>query len=254
VGFGRDAAGVPDNLDRLYSPWRMRLPGGDIVGLFRDHYLSDLVGFVYSRMSAEAAAEDLHRRIRAIGDRAGSAQPLTVPLILDGENAWEYFPGNGREFLRRFYARIQNDPAIRALTASEAIAAAGELPVLSHIVPGSWINANFDIWAGSAEDIRAWELLRDARDVFQRARRSSSTPGASAVPPQPLSLAYESILTAEGSDGCWWYGPEHSSPNDAEFDSIYRTHLTEVYVALGAEAPETLAQPIKRPLERALVL
>jgi len=254
VGFGRDAAGVPDNLALLYSPWRMRLPSGDIVGLFRDHYLSDLVGFVYSRMPAEAAAEDLHRRIRAIGDRAASDRPLTVPLILDGENAWEYFPGNGREFLRRFYARIQNDPAIRALTATEAVAAAGELPTLSHIVPGSWINANFDIWAGSAEDIRAWELLRDARDVFQRARRSSSTPGSSAISPERLAHAYESILTAEGSDWCWWYGPEHSSPNDAEFDSIYRTHLTEVYVALGAEAPETLAQPIKRPLERALVL
>jgi len=254
VGFGRDAAGVPDNLDRLYSPWRFHLPGGDIVGLFRDHYLSDLVGFVYSRMSAEAAAEDLHHRIRAIGDRAASARPLTVPLILDGENAWEYFPGNGREFLRRFYSRIQNDPAIRALTASEAVAAAGELPVLSHIVPGSWINANFDIWAGSAEDIRAWELLRDARDVFQRARRASANHGPSAVPPERLAHAYESILTSEGSDWCWWYGPEHSSANDAEFDSIYRTHLTEVYVAIGAEAPETLAQPIKRPSERALVI
>jgi len=254
VGFGRDAAGVPDNPDRLYSPWRMRLPGGEIVGLFRDHYLSDLVGFVYSRMNAAAAAEDLHRRIRAIGERAGSGRPFTVPLILDGENAWEYFPGNGREFLRRFYALIQNDPAIRALTASEAVAAAGELPVLSHIVPGSWINANFDIWAGSAEDIRAWELLRDARDVYQRAHRASAHPGPTAVPPERLAHAYESILTAEGSDWCWWYGPEHSSPNDAEFDSIYRTHLTEVYVAIGAEAPEALAQPIKRPAERALVV
>ncbi|HKO05550.1 MAG TPA: glycoside hydrolase family 57 protein, partial [Candidatus Acidoferrales bacterium] len=256
IGFGRDLAGVPDNADRIYSPWRLRLPGGDIVGLFRDHYLSDLVGFVYSRMPAEAAAEDLHRRIRAIADRSRSGRPLTVPLILDGENAWEYFPGNGRDFLRRFYTRIQSDPAILALTATEAIAAAGELPELSHIVPGSWINANFDIWAGSPEDIRAWELLRETRDVFERARRSSANPGAASggIPPERLAHAYESILTAEGSDWCWWYGPEHSSANDAEFDAIYRTHLTEVYIALGAEAPEALAQPIKSPAERALVL
>ena len=74
-----------------------------MVGFFRDHYLSDLVGFVYSRMSAEAAADDLHRRIRAIGDREPQGRTATVSVILDGENAWEYYPGNGREFLRQFY-------------------------------------------------------------------------------------------------------------------------------------------------------
>jgi len=251
VGFGRDVDGVPDNALRMYSPWRLRLPTGDIVGLFRDHYLSDLVGFVYSRMSADAAAEDLHRRIRAIGERVQSSAPLTVPLILDGENAWEYFPGNGREFLSRFYGRVQADPDIRALTASEAIAQAGSLPEITHIVPGSWINANFDIWAGHSEDVRAWELLRDTRAAYERAVRAAD---ASRVPPARLAHAFESILTAEGSDWCWWYGPEHSSANDAEFDAIYRTHLTEAYVALGLEAPEALAQPIKRAPERALVL
>jgi alpha-amylase/alpha-mannosidase (GH57 family) len=254
VGFARDAAGVPANAAQLYSPWRMRLGGKEIAGLFRDHYLSDLVGFVYSRMSAESAAEDLHRRIRAIGERAREGRPLTVPLILDGENAWEFFPGNGRDFLRKWYGRIQADGDIRALTVSEALAAAGELPELSHVVPGSWINANFDIWAGSSEDMRAWELLRDARHVYESARVATQNKLEGAVPPERLAHAHECVLTAEGSDWCWWYGPEHSSANDAEFDAIYRTHLTEVYVALGLDAPETLAQPIKRPPERALVL
>ena len=82
-------------------------------GFFRDHYLSDLVGFVYSRMSADVAAEDLHRRIRAIGDREPPGRTATVSIILDGENAWEYYPGNGREFLRKFYKRIEEDPEIR---------------------------------------------------------------------------------------------------------------------------------------------
>jgi alpha-amylase/alpha-mannosidase (GH57 family) len=254
VGFARDTAGVPANAAQLYSPWRVRLGGKEITGLFRDHYLSDLVGFVYSRMPAESAAEDLHRRIRAIGERAQEGHPLTVPLILDGENAWEYFPDNGREFLRKFYGRLQADADIRSLTASEAIAAAGPLPEVSHLVPGSWINANFDIWAGSGEDLRAWELLRDARDVYETARQAALKNPAGAVPAERLAHAHECILTGEGSDWCWWYGPEHSSANDAEFDAIYRTHLTEVYVALGLDAPETLAQPIKRPPERALVL
>ncbi|MGH9680311.1 MAG: glycoside hydrolase family 57 protein, partial [Candidatus Acidiferrales bacterium] len=116
VGFGRDGAGVPDNADKLYSPLRVRVAGREMVGFFRDHYLSDLVGFVYSRMDSGAAAEDLYRRIRAIGERVSIGRPLTVSLILDGENAWEYFPGNGREFLWQFYRRIDNDPDIVAMT------------------------------------------------------------------------------------------------------------------------------------------
>jgi hypothetical protein len=69
-----------------------------------------------------------------------------------------------------------------------------------------------------------------------------------------LKEAQESLLTAEGSDWCWWYGPEHSTANDAEFDALYRKHLTGVYLALGQAAPEELAKPIKRMPERAYQL
>ena len=253
IGFGRDAAGVPDNAKKLYSPLRVRLGEREITGFFRDHYLSDLVGFVYSRMEASSAAEDLHRRIRAIGERVELNRPLTVSVILDGENAWEYFPGNGREFLRQFYRRIENDPDIRALTVSEALAEAGEIPTVKGIFPASWINANFDIWIGHAEDVTAWNLLREAREFYAEVKRSREKGSATAPNEQQLSAAYESLLAAEGSDWCWWYGPENSSVNDAEFDAIYRKHLTEVYIALGAAAPDALAEPIKRRPERAAV-
>jgi alpha-amylase/alpha-mannosidase (GH57 family) len=103
VGFWRDAGGYPENGSNLYSPWKLQKSGREIFGFFRDHYLSDLVGFVYSRMGAVAAAEDLHRRIRAIGDREPQGRTATVSVILDGENAWEYYPENGRQFLREFY-------------------------------------------------------------------------------------------------------------------------------------------------------
>ena len=118
VGFFRDATGIPSNAERLYKPWRVQTPGGEITGLFRDHHLSDLIGFVYSRMDSRAAAADLHERLRYLGERVQSAQPLTICLFLDGENAWEYYPGNGREFLREFYRRIASDQDFRALTAS----------------------------------------------------------------------------------------------------------------------------------------
>src|SRR5579863_1467056 len=254
VGFGRDAAGVPDNADKLYSPLRVRVGGREMVGFFRDHYLSDLVGFVYSRMDMSAAAEDLYRRIRAIGERVQIGRPLTISLILDGENAWEYYPGNGREFLRQFYGKIENDPDIRALTASEAVAAAGEIPRNNGIFPASWISANFDVWIGAAEDVTAWDHLRRARDFYAQQADNS----ARGIPKSPnatqLLIAYEALMAAEGSDWCWWYGPEHSSANDAEFDAFYRKLLTEVYLRVGLDVPDELAEPIKILPERAVVI
>src|SRR6266487_4155099 len=254
VGFFRDSNGLPANADRLYKPWRLQLGGNGITGLFRDHHLSDLIGFVYSRMDAKAAAADLHLRMRHLGESVQGNQPLTISLFLDGENAWEYYPGNGREFLREFYRRIQNDQDFRALTASEAIAAAGEIPATTGIFPASWINANFDVWIGHSEDIAAWELLWDAREAYARAAEAREKGSPDAPTETALREAFESLLAAEGSDWCWWFGPEHSTANDAEFDALYRKHLTGIYLALGQVAPEELAKPIKRRPEHALKL
>jgi hypothetical protein len=254
VGFFRDGAGLAANADRLYRPWRVKAGTTGITGLFRDHHISDLIGFVYSRMEAKAGAADLHGRLRAIGERVQTKQPLTICLFLDGENAWEYYPGNGREFLREFYGRIQADSDFRALTASEAIAAAGEISETGGIFPASWINANFDVWIGHSEDVQAWEYLWDAREAYARAEEASARQHSDAPDETALEAAKESLLAAEGSDWCWWYGPEHSTANDAEFDALYRRHLTGVYRAVGKLAPDELATPIKRQPERALHL
>ena len=254
VGFFRDSNGIPANADRLCKPWRIQLGDRAITGFFRDHHLSDLIGFVYSRMDPKVAAADLHSRLRALGEKAFGNQPLTLSLFLDGENAWEYFPGNGREFLREFYRRVESDPDIRALTGSEAIAAAGEIPTTTGIFPASWINANFDVWIGHSEDIAAWELLWDAREAYARAVEARKKGRSGAPTETALKEAHESLLAAEGSDWCWWFGPEHSTANDAEFDALYRKHLTGVYLALGHVAPEELAKPIKRRPEHAVQL
>lgn len=254
LGFSRDSAGLAANADRLYRPLRVQTGKNGITGLFRDHHISDLIGFVYSRMDAKAGAGDLHARLRAIGERVQSRQPLTVSLFLDGENAWEYYPGNGREFLREFYGRIQADPDIRALTASEAIAAAGEISETQTIFPASWINANFDVWIGHSEDVQAWDLLWDARESYSRAEEARVQGRQDAPTESALRTAKESLLGAEGSDWCWWFGPEHSTANDAEFDALYRKHLTGVYRAVGKIAPDELAKPIKKQPERALHL
>ena len=254
IGFFREASGLPANAEKLYRPWRVQMGANGITGLFRDHLISDLIGFVYSRMDSKAGAADLHGRLRAIRDRLQTQQPLTVCLFLDGENAWEYYPGHGREFLCEFYGRVQGDPDFRALTASEAIAAAGDIPQTGGIFPASWINANFDVWIGHAEDVQAWDLLWDAREAYARAEEARKQGRNDAPSEEALKEAKESLLAAEGSDWCWWFGPEHSTANDAEFDALYRRHLTAIYRALGMVAPDELAKPIKRQPERALFL
>ncbi len=255
VGFGRDGAGVPDNADKLYSPLRVRVGGREMVGFFRDHYLSDLVGFVYSRMDTYAAAEDLYQRIRAIGERVHIGRPLTVSLILDGENAWEYFPGNGREFLRQFYRRIDNDPGYSGADGERGCVRRREKfrgTTAFFRRPGSTPIST----CGSARRKTSRPgTICGAREIFTRSRRRMPRKDfPRRRPRRNLLIAYEALLAAEGSDWCWWYGPEHSSANDAEFDAFYRKLLTEVYRSLGAEAPDVLAEPIKRQPEPALVL
>lgn len=246
TGFYRQADGSVTGGRELYRPHRFEWGEKGISLFFRDHQISDLIGFVYSRMDAHTAAADLIQRIKSAGRSTGDRAPV-VSVILDGENAWEFFRGNGREFLRSFYARLGSDPEVRALAASEALKVA-EPGRLARVVPGSWINANFDVWIGADEDNRAWDLLAEARDFFAE---NSRKPGTS---PEQVELARQELWISEGSDWCWWYGPEHSSAHDEEFDLLYRKHLSNIYRMLGASPPDELAVPIKRPRTRALMV
>ncbi len=159
-----------------------------------------------------------------------------VPIFLDGENAWEYYPKSGREFLRRFYDALQQEPGMEAVTVSEAIARQKNPGHLKSLVPGSWINANFNVWIGAPEDNKAWDYLYAARNFYAQAAPSATE--------EQRKLAWEEILIAEGSDWNWWYGPEHHSANDRDFDELYRKHLSNAYQALGGTPPDYLAQPI----------
>jgi len=239
MGFYRRGDGTLQGGEELYRPHALSTGGKPISLFFRDHQLSDLIGFVYSRMEPQAAAADLHQRIKAAGRSTGQ-RPAVVSVILDGENAWEYYPGNGREFLKAFYGRIAADPELRAVTASETLKAT-EPGALTHIVPGSWINANYDIWIGAEEDNRAWDLLSEARDFYAQHL------GSPKVAPENRRLAQQELWVAEGSDWCWWYGPEHSTANDEEFDLLFRKHLSNIYRLLGGSPTDDLAVPIKRP-------
>ncbi|MCU1306873.1 MAG: glycoside hydrolase, family 57 [Acidobacteriaceae bacterium] len=237
----RDGRLHPEGAAKLYNIYRYQQKNGDMHLVFRDHSLSDLIGFVYSGMPpAQAAEHFIHQLKESAQAIVNQGKNAIVPVILDGENAWEFFPKSGREFLRHLYRAIQADPQLEALTISEAIERhqPDDFGTLSHLVPGSWINSNFNVWIGAPEDNRAWDYLTAARDFFSA--------NASAVSPEQRDLAHEELLIAEGSDWNWWYGPEHHSANDADFDELYRKHLSNVYQALGSAPPEYLAQPISR--------
>jgi alpha-amylase/alpha-mannosidase (GH57 family) len=224
------------NPDVTYRPYLWKQGTREMHGLFRDHTLSDLIGFVYSRMGAKEAADHFLASIRAnCAPILRSGRDALVPVILDGENAWEYFELSGRPFLRELYRQISEDKQMEALTVSEAIQQVPAEP-LGHIHPGSWINANFDIWLGAEEDNKAWEYLLRARETYDRLKDK--------VTEEARVLAFEEILIAEGSDWNWWYGPEHSSANRPDFDRLYREHLANVYRALGQPPPEELSRPI----------
>jgi len=223
-----------------YRSYVWRQSGRELKLLFRDHYLSDLVGFVYSRMQPrEAAAHLMDRIIENTAGILAEGRDALVPIILDGENAWEHYPLNGRPFLQDLYGRLSEDPRIEALTVSEALERTEPLP-LDRIHPGSWINANFDVWIGYEEDNRAWELLLAARRTYDEAAT------AGPIPEDRRKVAWEELLIAEGSDWCWWYGPQHWSENREEFDQLYRAHLANVYQALDREVPAELGRPILR--------
>ncbi len=236
--FHRDETGAVEGGQQLYQPYRFEAGNRSIALFFRDHVLSDLIGFVYQRMEPHAAAHDLMHKIRRAASKAGD-RPAVLSIILDGENAWEYYPRNGREFLREFYGLLAGEPEIRAMTPSEILTDCRPA-LLGRIVPGSWINANFNIWIGAEEDNRAWDLLGDARDFF--AQHS----GNEAISTEIREMARQELWIAEGSDWCWWYGPEHSTASDEEFDNLYRKHLGNIYRLLGGRAPDQLAFPIKR--------
>jgi len=235
----------------LYRPYEWRQAGRALHVVFRDHFLSDLIGFVYSGMDAAPAAGDFLHRIRGnCAEILATGRDALVPIILDGENAWEFYHRNGRPFLRELYRRISEDRGMRAVTIGEALRLMAPEP-LDHIFPASWIDSNFDVWIGAEEDNQAWTQLLRARQTFDAASQAASgavpQAGQPALPTEEQRRrAFEEILIAEGSDWCWWYGPEHQSNQRPEFDQLFRNHLANVYHFLNLAPPEELSRPILR--------
>ena len=224
----------------LYRAYRVASDGAEVQIVFRDHVLSDLIGFQYHHADPRESAQDFLERLLEIGRHAPGGECL-VPVILDGENAWEHYPNQGVDFLQALYEGIVTTPGIEPVLLGEFLAEHPPTGHLPRLAAGSWINQNFAIWVGHEEDNRAWDCVFAARD-FLRERTAGADPGGRER--HSIAAAWEEIYIAEGSDWYWWYGEEHSSGQDEVFDLLFRTHLKNVYRFLGEEPPAELDVPV----------
>lgn len=230
-----------------HAVYRYGTDQGSLSLFFRDHALSDRIGFVYSGWDADKAVNDfidhLHQLEKIIGDNPNAV----VPVILDGENCWEYYDRDGDDFLNLLFEQLNRDKMIETITMSEAAERLQPID-LPHIQAGSWINHNFRIWIGHSEDNTAWDLLYDARQALTGFKNSNPEFDATR-----LARAEKSLMVAEGSDWNWWYGDEHRGSHNEEFDQLYRAHLSAVYSELGLEIPRLLLSPISSNLPETFV-
>jgi len=105
VQFSRDAGMRINRPDILYRPYQVWADSEPMNIIFRDHFLSDLIGFKYQWTPPERAANDFLTRLWQIRQRAPSGDRF-VAVILDGENAWEHYKSSGVDFLRALYQRL----------------------------------------------------------------------------------------------------------------------------------------------------
>jgi len=254
-GFvSRDAKGFVRNPDQMYRSYRVAEGSHELSIVFRDHALSDMIGFHYQRSEPAAAADDFIAHVHAIGEAVqGSGHQPLVSVILDGENCWEHYPDGGVPFLRALYERCCKSPDIEPVTIGAYLERQPPRDTLPHLFAGSWISHNFAIWVGHEEDNTAWDALHKTREYLKEwEKRYGDTATANPAERSPLQRAWEEIYIAEGSDWFWWYGDDHSSAQDALFDSLFRKHLQNVYLLLGDAPPPELARAISRKGQRAI--
>ena len=244
----RNRAGVVKDPASWYRAHRVAGSNGQGVDVvFRDHLLSDLIGFVYAHWNEQQAADDFIKRLSGIKQAMGNrVAESAVTIILDGENAWEHYPADGALFLNELYGRLNDSPEYEAVTISDYLNHRREpVPKIKKIYPGSWINRNFRIWIGHPEDNLAWDYLSQARrELVLFEQQHTEQINTDYKLKDNIKKAWEHIYIAEGSDWCWWYGDDHSSENDADFDELFRRHLMTVYRSIGEEIPEHLHHTI----------
>ena len=212
---------------------------GKLVCFFRDDKLSDEIGFNYSTWHADDAVANFIHNLERIA-KTHKGRKLAVPIILDGENAWEHFPENGYYFLRALYEKLDDHPSLKLSTFSECLDEGIEIGQLSTLVSGSWVYGTFSTWIGDRDKNRGWDMLGEAKRAFDRTLSQGHLDGDQVVAAQ-LQLSI-----CEGSDWFWWFGDYNPADSVSDFEALFRLHLSNLYELLGIEPPEYLAHTFAR--------
>lgn len=242
--FTRDGEETVDEVDLLYRPYYVKNRSGEKLAVFfRDGTISDKVGFTYSGMSGTAAANDLIGRLENIREKIKANNlegPHIVSIIVDGENAWEYYENDGKEFFHALYQALSESKTIKTITPSEYLEMYPEQREIDDLFPGAWFSPNYDTWIGEAEENQAWEYLRQTREVLAQYDISKQK----SINEDVLAEAQDYMYLAEGSDWFWWYGADQDSGQDTYFDEGFRALLKKVYETIEEPVPAFVNVPI----------
>jgi len=217
----------------LYDNYRDTKNGMTLF--FRDKLLSDLIGFEYSKQNPKDAVKDFILRLQKINIQKGS--DCIVSVILDGENAWEFYKNNGLEFFETLYSELQNNTNfIQTILPSEVEHLNLPTHEINDIATGSWINGNFDIWIGKQQKNKAWELLCQTKKDYIRYGKDLAI--------LEKNVIKNEFMIALGSDWFWWYDDDHFTIQKRKFDDLFRLHLANIYTLMEKEIPQNIIQPI----------
>jgi alpha-amylase/alpha-mannosidase (GH57 family) len=206
---------------------------------FRNDELSDRIGFTYATWHGDDAAHNLiSELVRLTETYAGGGH--AVLIALDGENAWEHYPFNGYYFLRALYQLLASHPQLELITLKDCRSRGLNAQPLAKVRAGSWVHGTLATWMGDADKNRAWDLLCDAKQAFDRVMQGAS------LDPEARAAAGRQLALCESSDWFWWFGDYNPAEAVSQFDELYRRQLAALYARLNLPAPAALAQPLSR--------
>ncbi|WP_306304435.1 glycoside hydrolase family 57 protein [Methylogaea oryzae] len=196
--------------DATFRPYR--LADSSIACFFRDDGLSDLIGFTYADWHADDAVADFVRHLENIAGACHDPASAIVPIIMDGENAWEHFPENGYHFLNALYARLSNHPALELTTFADYLKSHPHTWTLPRLVAGSWVYGTFSTWIGDGDKNRAWDMLGAAKQCYDRVVQTGR------LSAEQRAAADQQLAICEGSDWFWWFGDYNPEDVVSDFE------------------------------------
>ena len=201
----------------IYSPYNFR----GVNMLFRDRNFADMMSFTYQGWEDPVfASNDLLEHFKKTHYfLKGVLKERVITIVMDGENAWEYYDNNGVEFLETIYSNIEKSTILETDLPSRFLPHL-KIKHLERLSSGSWINNDFGVWVGNAKNNHYWEVMCRIKEMIDQPN----------VPADKKAKAMEYFHLLEGSDWYWWNTFEDYV---GEFKNIFSGYVEEIFKLLG---------------------